>query len=69
MLRRAIDWVVHRSQRALYPHGTPLAAGHVETSRRDGDSRLLAVEPAAYAVFVLYGMWSLLLAALILIDR
>jgi hypothetical protein len=41
----------------------------VETSRRDGDSRLLAVEPAAYAVFVLYGMWSLLLAALILIDR
>ncbi len=27
-----------------------------------------AVEPAAYAVFVLYGMWSLLLAALILID-
>ena len=27
-----------------------------------------AVELAAYAVFVLYGMWSLLLAALILID-
>jgi hypothetical protein len=27
-----------------------------------------AVEPAAYTVFVLFGMWSLLLAALILID-
>lgn len=27
-----------------------------------------AIEPAAYTVFVLFGMWSLLLAALILID-